>query len=219
MQLAGQTVGTQSARDALGLAVLGRQHAMRAPPARRERPFLIGILDRDLVRIEQMLERERHAFQRRAHVARLLDRPLEHLDADGHQSAPPFGSCGREPRSVRTARRELGEIALVEPRIRRADQPSAIDDAEHHDDQHDVDRQHDQRRTATTPDGCPRVLQHERRAGDDDDVRERHRQHELPAERHELVVAEARQRPADPDEHEDEEQDLRPEERRTSPAS
>ena len=44
---------------------------------------------------------------------------------------------------------------------------------------------------------------------------ERQRQHELPAERHELVVAEARQRPADPHEDEDEEQDLR---RRRTPS-
>src|SRR4051794_16438925 len=36
-----------------------------------------------------MLEGERHALERRAHVAGLLDRTLEHLHADGHQSAPP----------------------------------------------------------------------------------------------------------------------------------
>src|SRR6185437_3155832 len=80
---------TESAGDALGLAVLGCEHAVRPPPTRRERPFLLGILNRDLVRIEQMLERERHALEGRPHVARLCDRALEHFYADRHQSAPP----------------------------------------------------------------------------------------------------------------------------------
>src|SRR4051812_15440551 len=34
---------TQSAAHAFRLAVLGGEHAMRAAPARRERPFLLGI--------------------------------------------------------------------------------------------------------------------------------------------------------------------------------
>src|SRR2546423_806616 len=49
-----------------------------------------------------MLERERHAFQRRAHVARIFDPPVEHLHADCHQSAPPsVGSGSSRPRSYR----------------------------------------------------------------------------------------------------------------------
>ena len=112
MQFAGQTVGTEPARDALRLAVFGREHAVRAAPARRERPFLLGVLDRHLLRIEQMLERERHALERGAHVARLRDRALEHLHADGHQSAPPSVVAGsRRTRSYRAAA-DLGKIAV-----------------------------------------------------------------------------------------------------------
>ena len=62
---------------------------MRCVPRQRGESgsLLSGILHRDLLRVEQVLERVRHALERRAHVARLLDRPLEDLDADGHQSS------------------------------------------------------------------------------------------------------------------------------------
>src|SRR5262249_38585436 len=74
---------TEAACDALRLPVLGREHPMRPPPARRQRPLLVGVLDGHLL-LEQMLEGERHPLERGAYVARLLDRTLEHLDADGH---------------------------------------------------------------------------------------------------------------------------------------
>ena len=48
------------------------------------------------------------------------------------------------------------------------------------------------------------------------DVGQRQRQHPLPAQRHQLVVAEPRQRPADPDEEEQEEGDLRDERQRSA---
>src|SRR5438105_9500564 len=78
----------EAAGDALRLAVFRREHPVRAPPTRRERPFLFRILHRHLVR-EQMLQRQRHATQRRADVARLRDRAVDHLHANSHQSRAP----------------------------------------------------------------------------------------------------------------------------------
>src|SRR5215467_3311564 len=120
---------TQATRNAFRLAVFGREHPVRSAPARRERPLLVGILDGHLVRVEQMLERERHALERGAHVARLLDRTLEHFDADGHQSAPPSvvaalaaarraGRSYRARRSLSRSRRSSREYAVLMRRPR-----------------------------------------------------------------------------------------------------
>src|SRR5262249_44910387 len=83
--------GTEPARHAFGLAVFGREHAVRASPARRDRILLLRILDRHLLRHrpEQVPQVQRQALERGAHVARLRDRPLQPLYADGHQSPPP----------------------------------------------------------------------------------------------------------------------------------
>src|SRR5687768_11119755 len=77
---------TEPAGDALRLPRLGREHPVRPAPPWRELPFLVGVLERDLVRVDEVLERERHALQRGADVADLLDRTLEHLHGDRHQS-------------------------------------------------------------------------------------------------------------------------------------
>src|SRR5687768_3785689 len=95
---------TQTAGDALRLPRLGGQHAMRSPPPGRELPLLVGILERDLVRVDEMLEGERHSLERRANVADLLDRPLEHLHRDRHQS-PDSGTRGE--RALRERRRAI----------------------------------------------------------------------------------------------------------------
>src|SRR5262245_41863677 len=96
--------GTQSTRHAFRLAVFGREHAVCATPARRQRTLLVGVLDRHLLS-EEVRQRERHAFERRAHVARFPDRSFENLHADGHQSAPPSVAAGvRRSRSNRAAR-------------------------------------------------------------------------------------------------------------------
>src|SRR5438045_9575832 len=43
---------TEAARDALCLAVLGGEHAVRTAASRSDRPLLVGILDPDVVRNE-----------------------------------------------------------------------------------------------------------------------------------------------------------------------
>src|SRR5688572_27294350 len=85
----------ESAGDALRLAVLGREHAMRSPPARRERLLLLRVFDRHLVRVDEVLERARHALDRGADVTGLLDRPLEHLHSNRH--LVPHLSLNRAP--------------------------------------------------------------------------------------------------------------------------
>src|SRR6266550_1383532 len=64
---------TQTARDALRFAVFGREHTVRSAPAWRERPLLLGVLDRHRIAGEKMSQRQRHAAQRRAYITRLLD--------------------------------------------------------------------------------------------------------------------------------------------------
>src|SRR6266446_7069575 len=49
----------QAARHALGLAVLRREHAVGAAPTSGQGFLFVRILRRDLLRIEQMLGRER----------------------------------------------------------------------------------------------------------------------------------------------------------------
>src|SRR5205085_5198922 len=102
---------TQTAGDALRFAVFGREHAMCAAPARRERPLLLRILVRDLL-AEDVRQREAHAFERRAHVTGLRDRPLEHLRSDGHQSASPSLVAGSKRARSNRARRSLSRLRL-----------------------------------------------------------------------------------------------------------
>src|SRR5260370_10356836 len=95
---------TQPARHAFGPSLLVGQHAVRAAPARRQRPvlgaLLLGVLHRHLGP-EQAAEREQHALQRGAHVRRPRPGPLHHLHGGGHQasalrSAPePARMCPR----------------------------------------------------------------------------------------------------------------------------
>src|SRR2546423_2948167 len=76
---------TQTAGDTSGLSRLGRQHAVCAAPARRDRRFFLGILGRDpTVHVEEMLDGERHPLERRPDIADVADRPLNNLHLDRH---------------------------------------------------------------------------------------------------------------------------------------
>src|SRR5919198_1881393 len=90
----------EAAGDAFGATLLVGQHAVRAAPARGERPvfggLFLGVLHRDLG-TQQMAECQRHALQRGAQVGRLLRGPLHDLHADRHYAA----SCGTEPETMR----------------------------------------------------------------------------------------------------------------------
>src|SRR4051812_16030775 len=100
----GRTDGrAQPARDAFRLAVLGREHAMRAAPPLADRFLLLRILGGDLLRIEHVLEGVRHAREGGTHVARLLGGSRDNLHADGHQS-PDSGTRGAARRAPATAR-------------------------------------------------------------------------------------------------------------------
>src|ERR1700694_5260060 len=75
----------KSTRDAFRLSGLRRQHPMRAAPARGDRRFLLGVLDRhSAVHVEKMLYCERHSLERCANVAHVADRPLHNLYPDCH---------------------------------------------------------------------------------------------------------------------------------------
>src|ERR1043166_5180902 len=69
----GTDLRAQSARHTLRSALLVGEHPVRAAPARGERPvlrrFLLRVLHGDLGP-QQMAERQRHAFERRAQVRR-----------------------------------------------------------------------------------------------------------------------------------------------------
>src|SRR5688572_15052520 len=93
--------GTQAAGDALGLAVFRGEHPMGAPPASRERLALLGVLRRDLVWPHEVPERVPHARERGAHVAGLLARTFENLDASRHQRGPMAESRARSAASWR----------------------------------------------------------------------------------------------------------------------
>src|SRR5262245_7904166 len=67
--------GTEAAGHTLGLAVLRGEHAVRATPPRRERPFLLRVLNRDLF-LEHVLQGQGHPLQRRPQIARLRDGTL-----------------------------------------------------------------------------------------------------------------------------------------------
>src|SRR5882672_3276851 len=100
---------TEAARDTACLAGLGREHSMRAAPARRDRRFLLGILHgHPAVDVEEMLHGERHTPEGRADVTDILDRSLDHLDLDCHYLPASaamgcrFSSClsNRRSRSI-----------------------------------------------------------------------------------------------------------------------
>src|SRR6476646_3792859 len=82
---------TETAGDALRLAVLRREHTVRSAPTWRERPLLLGVLNRHCIPGEKMSQRQRHTAQRRAYITRLLDRTLEHLHTNCHQSPASAG--------------------------------------------------------------------------------------------------------------------------------
>src|SRR6185312_1739375 len=58
---------------------------------------------------------------------------------------PSFTGCRLEARAVVPGASELVEVALVEARVRRADEPPAIDEPEDHAGEHEVHRQEDRR--------------------------------------------------------------------------
>src|SRR4051812_3266503 len=93
----------ETAGDALRLPILRREHAMRAAPALADGLFLLRILRRDLLGIEHVLQRVRHAREGGTHVARLLGGTRDDLDADGHQS-PDSGRRGTRWRAAATPR-------------------------------------------------------------------------------------------------------------------
>src|SRR2546425_3343681 len=85
-------LGAQAAGDALGTPLLVGKHAVRAPPARRQRPVLAALFLRILHRhlgAPQVAQRERHALERGAQIRDLRTRPLHHLHPDRHQARPP----------------------------------------------------------------------------------------------------------------------------------
>src|SRR6266566_4083549 len=86
---------TKAAGDTTGLPRLGRQHSVCAAPARRDRRFLLRILDRHSpVDVEQMLHRQRHSLERGADVADVIDWPLDHLHCNCHY-LPASAATGR----------------------------------------------------------------------------------------------------------------------------
>src|SRR5688572_26188331 len=95
---------TEAAGDALRLAGFRREHAMRPSPARRNLPLLLGILHRDFVRVDQMLESQPHTLESRLDVADILDGTIENLDGDRHYLAAPEAS-GDRPETLRSLAR------------------------------------------------------------------------------------------------------------------
>ena len=85
-------LGAQAARDALGPSLLVGEHAVRAAPARCERPVLAALFLRILhghLGPPEVAQRERHALECGAHIGDLRPRPLHHLHPDRHQARPP----------------------------------------------------------------------------------------------------------------------------------
>src|ERR1700693_5927145 len=95
----------------------------------------------------------------------------------------------------------------MHPAISRTDDPAAIQDREQHD--HERDVQGAEYRRIHEPGLDSRCGKSEHYDCYEHYVEKRERQHELPAERHQLIVAEAWQRPTDPHEEKKEEQHLR----------
>src|SRR2546428_66878 len=97
----GTDLRAQPAGHALGASLLVGEHAVRAPPARGERPvpgaLLLGVLHRD-PGPKQVLQRQHHALERGPHVRHLRPRPPHHLDTDRHQACPP--SAATEPATM-----------------------------------------------------------------------------------------------------------------------
>src|SRR5437763_3712618 len=79
---------TKSTSDAFCFARFSGQHPMRSPPPRRDLHFLFGILDRHLVRLDQMPRGERHPLERCPEVTHVLDRTVENFNVDCHGRSP-----------------------------------------------------------------------------------------------------------------------------------
>src|ERR1019366_1931438 len=102
---------TEAAGNALGTPLLGGQHPMRAAPPGGDAPIVgalrFGILHRH-ASLQHVLERQRHALERRPDVRHLPLRSRHHLHADRHQAAPSRGDIddaarvrGATPRTTR----------------------------------------------------------------------------------------------------------------------
>src|SRR5262249_44833698 len=74
--------GAKSARDTLRAAIRVLLHPVRAAPALVELRLLIRVLDRDFLRIREVLERERHPTHGSAEVRSLVYRALHGFDVD-----------------------------------------------------------------------------------------------------------------------------------------
>src|SRR5882672_1893465 len=90
--------------------------------------------------------------------------------------------------------------------VRGADDAAPIEYREENNDHRDINRTEYGRVHEALVDTGRAQAKHHRRY--QHDVDERQRQHEFPAQRHQLVITEPRQRPPHPHEYEDEEQDL-----------
>src|SRR2546422_4366159 len=95
---------TLSLHDALPISLLVGEHAVCAPPARRERPVLAALFLRVLhghLGPPQVAQGQRHALERGAQVGDLRPRPFHHLHADRHQAPPPPApSAATEPAMI-----------------------------------------------------------------------------------------------------------------------
>src|SRR6267378_8395578 len=90
--------------------------------------------------------------------------------------------------------------------VRGTDNAAPIEYREEDDDHRDIDRTEYRCVHEALVDTSRAQAKHHR--GYEHDVDERERQHEFPAQGHQLVIPESRQRPSHPHEYEDEEQDL-----------
>src|SRR5256885_10997879 len=124
---------------------------MRPTPARRDRRFLLRILDRHSpVYVEEMLYCQRHSLERGADVADVIDWPLDHLHCDCHYlpGSAATGRClsSRRSRSIslgcilpyaglmmrprsRIANRMMITATLTDPRIAVHHAPSGMPEA------------------------------------------------------------------------------------------
>src|SRR5829696_4520170 len=102
-------LGTQAAGYTLRAALFIGEHAVGAAPPLRDAPLphavvfvcalLLRVLHRHLL-LEHVLEGERHSLEGGTNVADLALRPLQNLDADGHQD----GTVTRRARALRDFR-------------------------------------------------------------------------------------------------------------------
>src|SRR6267143_4833526 len=146
---------TKSTRYAFRLSGLGRQHSVRAAPARRDWRFLLGILCRhSAVDVEEMLDREGHSLEGSPDIAHVADRALHNLHSDRHYLASraaaavmsrrgsscrirsislgcirPYAGLMIRPRS-RIANNTITSPRFMEPRIAAYRSPGSIPAAE-----------------------------------------------------------------------------------------